>query len=234
MSEGLPFGLGRRTAVRRMAKFLAQSDLSVDRRLADCFFWSETTSRQALFTPEVRQSLGSRDVAAPLLQSLSRISREQDPINRMLYIDTKHFLADHNLNYTDKVGMAFGVEVRVPLLDLDLIKLAASIPGPQKQRAGVGKYLFKRAMQDELPRDVVYRPKTGFGAPLRHWLNGSLRPMVDETLGERSLANRGIFDARAVRRLVALDRAGRIDAAYVIFAVLCVELWARAFLDGAH
>jgi asparagine synthase (glutamine-hydrolysing) len=234
MSEGLPLGLGRRTAVRRMAKILAQSDLPLDRRLADSFFWSETSSRQALFTPEVRQALGSRDVAAPLLESLGRISKEHDPLNRMLYLDAKHFLADHNLNYTDKVGMAFGVEVRVPLLDLDLIKLAATIPGPQKQRAGIGKYLFKRAMQSELPRDCVYRPKTGFGAPLRRWLNGSLRPLVDDTLGERPLKRRGFFDAKAVNRLVALDRAGRIDAAYVIFAVLCIELWARTFLDGAN
>jgi asparagine synthase (glutamine-hydrolysing) len=152
----------------------------------------------------------------------------------MLFLEGKHFLPDHNLNYTDKVGMAAGVEVRVPLLDLDLVRYAARIPVEWKQQGRVGKPLFKRSMEPYLPHDVIYRPKAGFGAPLRRWLQHELRPIVDDVLSESSLRARGLFDPKAVRRLVAGDRDQRFDGAYTIFALVCLELWFRRFVDRAR
>ena len=150
----------------------------------------------------------------------------------MLYLETRHFLADHNLNYTDRAGMAAGVEIRVPLLDLELVRFAAQIPVALKQRGRVGKAIFKLAMEPLLPHDVIYRPKVGFGAPLRHWLRHELRARVDDTLGAESVRKRGFFDPQAVRRLVELDRSGRIAAGYTIFALMCFELWCRHFVDA--
>ncbi len=175
--------------------------------------------------------LETSDAAGPLLATLARIPQEHDPIQRMLYLESRHFLADHNLNYTDRAGMAFGVEVRVPLLDLEVVRFAARIPSQFKQRGRIGKAIFKRAMEPYLPRDVIYRPKTGFGAPLRHWLRHELRPMVNETLNPESLRRRGLFDPAAVGRLVQLDAEGRVDGAYTIFALICMELWFRRFID---
>ena len=127
--------------------------------------------------------------------------------------------------------MAVGVEVRVPFLDPDLMRLAASLPAQFKQRGAEGKWILKRAMEPELPRDVIYRPKTGFGVPLRRWLRHELRDTVDELLSERSLAARGLFDPAAVARLRRMDAAGRIDAAYPLLALCAIELWCRIFLD---
>jgi asparagine synthase (glutamine-hydrolysing) len=152
----------------------------------------------------------------------------------MLYLDCKHFLADHNLNYTDKMGMAAGVEVRVPLLDLDLVKFANSLPTSFKQRRSIGKWIFKRAMEPYLPSDVIYRPKTGFGVPLRRWLRGPLRPVIDDVLSVQSVSNRGIFDSTAVQLLLKNDRAGAIDAAYPILGLACLEIWCRQFVDGVY
>ena len=78
---------------------------------------------------------------------------------------------------------------------------------------------------------MIYRPKTGFGAPLRRWLRHELRPLVDEVLSAASIRRRGLFDADGVARLVRADREGLIDAAYTIFAVVCIELWCRIFLE---
>jgi asparagine synthase (glutamine-hydrolysing) len=147
-------------------------------------------------------------------------------------LETRHFLADHNLNYTDRAGMAAGVEVRVPLLDLDLVNFAAKIPASMKQSGSEGKSIFKEAMQGVLPRDVIYRPKTGFGAPLRRWLRHELRSRVDDTLGAEALRRRGFFDPQAVRSLIENDRQGRIDGSYTIFALMCFELWCRRFIDA--
>jgi asparagine synthase (glutamine-hydrolysing) len=151
----------------------------------------------------------------------------------MLYLESRFFLADHNLNYTDKMAMARGVEVRVPLLDPELVAFAGRLPLWLKQRGATGKWIFKRAMEPLLPHDVIHRRKTGFGAPLRHWLSGPLAPLVDDVLSEASLRRRGVFDPAGVRALAQADRAGRIDGAYTLLAVLCIELWCRMFVDGA-
>lgn len=217
--------------LRRAAKMFAYAGDDPERRLVSYFWWSTESVRRALYSPEFSLRVQAVDTAAPLLESLKRIPAERDPLQRMLYLETRHFLADHNLNYTDRAGMAAGVEVRVPLLDLELVRFAAQIPAALKQRGLVGKAIFKRAMEPYLPRDVIYRPKLGFGAPLRRWLRSELRATVDDTLGPDVVRRRGLFDPQAVQRLIAADRSGHIDGGYTIFALMCFELWCRSFLD---
>lgn len=216
---------------RRAAKMFSYAAESRERRLVSYFWWSTEQLRRSLYAPAFAQQVSKIDTAASLLQSLQRIPAEHDPLQRMLYLETRHFLADHNLNYTDRAGMAVGVEVRVPLLDLDLVRFAARVPASLKQRGSVGKAIFKQAMEPYLPREVIYRPKSGFGAPLRRWLRRELREQVDDTLDPATLHQRGFFDAAAVRRLVELDRSGAVDGSYTIFALMCFELWCRRFVD---
>ena len=234
LAEGRGIVSTRMGLARRLAKTFSHADDDGDARLAAYFMWSTDAMRRALYTPGVAEALAGHDPRTPLLESLARVPNEHAPLNRMLFLEGKHFLPDHNLNYTDKVGMAAGVEVRVPLLDLDLVRYAARIPVEWKQQGRVGKPLFKRSMEPYLPHDVIYRPKAGFGAPLRRWLQHELRPIVDDVLSESSLRARGLFDPKAVRRLVAGDRDQRFDGAYTIFALVCLELWFRRFVDRAR
>jgi asparagine synthase (glutamine-hydrolysing) len=220
-------------STRRLAKAFRYAGLDGDERIASYFFWLDPDELGPLYSPELRRELASENPAAPLLASLENLPDSTPALNRMLYLEGKHFLADHNLNYTDKMGMATGVEVRVPLLDPDLVAYAARLPLEYKQNGHVGKWIFKKAMEPWLPADVIYRPKTGFGAPIRHWLKDELAPLVEDVLSERALAERGLFDPRGVHDLVARDRAGRTDATYTIFALVCIELWCRMFVDGA-
>ena len=83
------------------------------------------------------------------------------------------------------MSMAEGVEVRVPFLDIELVKLAAEIPDSLKQRGTEGKWILKKAMEDDLPKDVIYRPKTGFGAPLRRWIKNDLKEMAQGIFGHK-------------------------------------------------
>jgi asparagine synthase (glutamine-hydrolysing) len=218
-------------ALRRAAKMFAYAGEDGDRRLASYFLWSTDELRRGLYAPELAARAASYDAMEPLLASLARIPEERDPLQRMLFLEARHFLADHNLNYTDRAGMAAGVEVRVPLLDLDLVRFATRVPSGMKQRGRVGKAVFKGAMEPFLPRDVIYRPKTGFGAPLRRWLRQELREMVGDTLAPDVVRRRGFFDPAAVTRLTELDRSGAVDGSYTIFALMCLELWCRAFMD---
>lgn len=86
-------------------------------------------------------------------------------------------------------------------------------------------------MEGVLPKEVIYRPKTGLRAPLRLWLHGELRPMIEELLSAKALEKRCIFDVSAVLQLLRQERDGKVDAAYTIFVILCIELWCQIFLD---
>ena len=230
-SEGALPGVMKWHPMRRLAKAFAFADSSEDERLVSYFLWADDARRKSLYSRGLGSRLAGTSASEPLLRSLERIPNERDPLNRMLYLEARHFLADHNLNYTDKMGMASGIEVRVPLLDYDLVDFATRVPVSMKQRGNVGKAIFKRAMEADLPHDVIYRPKTGFGVPLRRWLQVELRDRVEDTLSNESLGARGLFDPEGVRRLIEQDRQGRVDGGYTIFALMCIELWARMFVD---
>lgn len=225
-ARNLPLGV---PGSRRLSKAFAYAHLTPDERLLRYFWWLDRDEAARLLSPALRSQLSGID---PVQDTLARLPASTPPLQRMLHLECRHFLADHNLNYTDKMGMAAGVEVRVPLLDVDLVALAARLPPGLKQRGSEGKWVFKKAMEPLLPREVIYRPKTGFGAPLRAWLKGPLAGMLGDILSVDTLKRRGWFDPVAVEALRARDRLGQVDGAYPLFALLCIELWARQFIDG--
>ncbi len=220
-------------SARRIAKAFQYSDMEKNDRLASYFYWIDPAVVKNLAGPVLMNSMEEFEASRPLLQSLGSLPENTPDLNRMLYIEGKYFLADHNLRYTDKMSMATGVEVRVPYLDHDLVALAARLPLNCKQNGATGKWVLKKAAEPFLPREVIYRPKTGFGAPLRRWLNAELKPLADDILSYSNITKRGLFDPAKVREIVEMDRRGVIDAAYTIFALICVEVWCRIFLDGA-
>ena len=222
----------RRAWSRRLAKLFNGAALEEDARLANYFVWSKERDLLALYTKDFRAHLGDAFATQPMLDFLAPLPAGVPPLERMLALEQRFFLADHNLPYTDKMSMAVGVEVRVPFLDLELVDFAARIPGHVKQRGQVGKWVLKRAMEPYLPHDVIYRPKSGFGAPLRRWMQHDLRPLVGDLLSADSLRRRGLFDPVAVDRLVQANLAGKVDANYTILSLLCIEIWCRTYLDG--
>lgn len=217
---------------RRLRKAFQYADRSEPERTTGYFHWLEHNILESLLGPLLRTAGSMDDAEHPLLACIHSLPEGCAPLYRMLYLDAKYFLADHNLNYTDKMSMAAGVEVRVPLLDPDVVALAARLPASQKVRGSTGKWVFKKAMESRLPRDVIYRPKTGFGVPLRRWIHTALRPLREELLSDTSLRARGLLDPGGVRQLIDGDQRGAVDAAYPILALMCVELWCRTFLDS--
>jgi len=216
---------------RRCAKAFQYADSAPERRLAGYFAWLRREQVLGLFSPAARFEIEATDPLEPMLAALEELPTGTPAINQMLYLDSKYFLTDHNLNYTDKMSMAAGVEVRVPFLDPDLMAFAARLPIQYKQHGMTGKWLLKRAMETYLPRSVVYRPKTGFGVPLRSWMRDEMRGSIDAALSPGVILKRGLFDGGAVRHLLEIDRVGDVDASYPIFALMCIETWMRCFHD---
>ena len=223
---------GRPPLRRRLAKAFEYASMDGDERVAGYFHWLRPEERQNIEGPFLTAHPRDPVTFSPaLMDSLSELPRSTPRLGKMLYLEAKHFLADHNLNYTDKMGMAVGVEIRVPFLDPELMSLAAQIPLKLRQHGREGKWVLKKAMEPFLPKEVIYRPKSGFGAPVRAWLRGDLRGLVDDVLSQDVIIRRGMFDPAAVRDLVARDRAGQIDAAYPILSLMCIEIWCGQFVD---
>jgi asparagine synthase (glutamine-hydrolysing) len=218
---------------RRLAKAFKYAALEGDERIASYFHWIEPDRLLPLYSGDLQQSLEAIPFSQPFMQSLDNLSEEVHPLNRMLYLEGKHFLADHNLNYTDKMSMATGVEVRVPFLDIDLVKFASQLPVNLKQNGRHGKWILKKAMEKYLPQSVIYRPKCGFGTSLRFWIRNQLRDLVEDVLSEESINKRGLFNFSAIQQLREDDFNGRVDAVYTILSLMCVELWCRIFIDNS-
>ena len=227
-------GTGRRLPtrapfLRRLAKVLSAASLEGNERLVSYFEWEPDATVRKLFAPEI--ALSSEQ---PLLQALEDMPSTATPLQRMLLLEQRYFLTDHNLNYTDKMSMAEGVETRVPFLDPDVVSMASRIPDRFRQRGSQGKWILKQAMQGVLPKEVIDRPKTGFGVPLRAWLRGPLGSMMGDLLSPDSVRKRAIFDPSAVAQFLLENKQGRgADHSYSLLSLMCIELWCRQFLDAS-
>lgn len=220
--------------IRRILKLLSLSHLQGKDKIISHFHWNTENTRSNLFSKDFYNSLSTISASEPLIQTLSTLPDDLDELQYMLTLETKHFLADHNLNYTDKMGMAHGVEIRVPLIDFEMVNFAATIPSKFKQKGFTGKAVFKKAMEPYLPYDVIYRPKTGFGAPIRSWMHNELKNLTNEVLSKNNLQKRNIFDYKNVQKLIELDKSNKVDASYTLFSILCIEIWNQIFIDGIN
>jgi asparagine synthase (glutamine-hydrolysing) len=215
---------------RNLWKFMRSAGLEPFERYLSFSSYYSGAELQSLLSLEVAAEVESYDTFARHRAYLEEDSGG-DELSRLLYLDSKTFLPCLNLTYTDKMGMASSVEVRVPLLDDELVHLAARIPSDLKLKGWRRKYIFKRSQEGALPRDIIWRRKAGFGAPVRSWLVKDLAPLVEDLLSEATLRRRGLVDPAVVRQLRDDNAAGRADNSLRLYALLSLELWCRTFLD---
>ncbi len=154
-----------------------------------------------------------------------------DGLRRMFEVDLLTQLPDDLLMLTDKMTMAASLECRVPLLDHELVELAARMPSRFKIRGRRLKAVLRKALEDLLPAEILERGKRGFGAPLGAWMRQELAPLVRHLLGPDSLRRRGLLDPAAVARTVALHESSREDHTDHLLALINLELWCRVYLD---
>ncbi|TBW30125.1 asparagine synthase (glutamine-hydrolyzing) [Gramella sp. KN1008] len=218
--------------IRRFKKIASNFDEDSLGRMAGYFNWTSYDTMISLFNDQYRKSL-SGYIPSDYLKDLNQeIPLENSALNQMLYWEMKSFLVDHNLNYTDKLSMAVGVEARVPFLDLELVEFSTKIPPDLKLKNNETKYLLKKVAERYLPLDVIYRPKTGFGAPVRKWITDDLKPLIEQRLNHKRLQEIGIFDSDKVWTLINDNEKGKIDASYTIWVILAIESWFRQFIEG--
>jgi asparagine synthase (glutamine-hydrolysing) len=229
----LPGGLpGKLTAPLRNAKKFARSAaLDFENRYLGYGTYFTDAAKERLYTDETRAATRGMDAYHHHRRYFDRV-KGVAPLNRLLYVDLKTFLPCLNLTTTDKTSMAANLEVRVPFLNHEMVELAARMPPHLKLRGLKRKYILKRVAENLLPKDVVWRKKAGFGAPIRSWLRGPLRPMVADLLSEETVQRRGLFDPQEIRRIIAANLSGREDYNLQVFQLLTLELWQQTFIDS--
>jgi asparagine synthase (glutamine-hydrolysing) len=220
----------------RLAKKMARSAAlaPIERFIVNCTYLDDI-QKLDLYTPGLSGAISSLDPAQQHRAVFKRV-RDADFLHQMLYLDTKIFMTTLNLTYNDKMSMASSVEVRVPFLDRELAEFVAWNVPPHLKLKGFSKpttkYIFRRAMREILPSEVLQQPKAGFAAPVDYWLANDLKEMVDDLLGAEQTRKRGLFRPEAVKRLVNEHRSGRQDWSMQIWQLLTLELWMQTFLDG--
>jgi asparagine synthase (glutamine-hydrolysing) len=149
----------------------------------------------------------------------------------MMKHDQRYYLPDCLMVKTDVSSMANSLELRSPFLDHKVIELAARIPSSAKRHGMNGKIILKEAVQALLPQEVLDKPKTGFGVPLAHWFRNELRDMLYGTLLDDRAMRRGLFNSAFVRRMVDEQVSSHRDWSTRLWALMCLELWFREFVD---
>jgi asparagine synthase (glutamine-hydrolysing) len=214
---------------RRLAKLFRYADAAPAERLASYFLWIGQESLSPALSPMLRESMGTHRPVDLLLRSLDGLPAGVSRLNQMLHLERSYFLADHNLNYTDKMAMASGVEVRLPFLDPDLIAFSERLPDALKIRGGESKFVLRQSLRGVLPDEIIARPKSGFGLPLRQLIHGTYGARLRELAYSGRLDATGLFSGEGALELLEADRRGQIDAAYPLLGILCLESWVRQF-----
>ena len=219
-------------STRRLRKLIKSSTSKGDNKIFDYFRWIDRNDLNQIFSDEFKNEIKNSYVEEPFLNYLKDISKSSSDLERLLALEQRFFLGDHNLNYTDKMSMLSGVEVRVPYLDRDLCEFAVLIPPNLKIKGFQSKWILKKVMEEYLPQNVIYRSKIGFGMPIRDWFKNELKDWLYDVLSPDRIIARGIFNPTAVKNLVNLNSTGTIDASYTLLSIVCIEIWCQKFLDN--
>jgi asparagine synthase (glutamine-hydrolysing) len=224
--DRMPVSLGGRGLryARWAKRFLTFAELPEEPRFRRSYTLYDPDELAGLISPDIAGHVGQ------VIESHADIYRDNsldDEVNRMCLADSRLFLPGLNLAYTDRASMAASVEVRVPFVDPVVARAAFSIKGSDKIRNRQGKLALKQAAEQWLPREIVYRPKASFSAPLRAWVRNDLREVINDVLVGGELTGSGMIRADVLRRLIADEQAGREDRAKQIWQLLTLELWYR-------
>ncbi|MDD5542174.1 MAG: asparagine synthase (glutamine-hydrolyzing) [Acidobacteriia bacterium] len=202
-------------------------------------FWGaavvfDETLKAPLLSSAGRQTwstLSSHTIVRRLLEALERERPSSDFLDRMTYLELKLRLPELLLMRVDKMTMANSVEARVPFLDHKLAEYAMSIPRALKVQGKSGKHILKQALEEILPRDLLYRPKRGFGAPVAQWFRGRNSSELEDLVMKSALRRRELFDYRFIEHLFDEHRRGTRDWEFHLWTLLNLSLWYDRWIE---
>jgi asparagine synthase (glutamine-hydrolysing) len=196
----------------------------------EAYFHSVSTTsaamRQQLYSASFKRELQDYS-ALEVFRTHVKNAPTDHPLLLAQYLDLKTWLPGDILTKVDRASMAHSLEVRVPLLDHRLVAWASSLPPALKLRGGTGKYIFKKALEADLPHDVLYRAKMGFSVPLAAWLRGPLAQRARDALLNGAVAESGYFESSTLDRLLREHASRRRDHSTTLWSLLMLDAFLR-------
>ncbi|MCH7930894.1 MAG: asparagine synthase (glutamine-hydrolyzing) [Proteobacteria bacterium] len=230
LGRALPFETSQRRLLRYARRFLVDADAPPAERYVRWITLFTDAQKGALYGDAMRDCLAERSADVAMVW----LGGGTFDVARAAYADIHTYLPDDLLVKVDVATMAHGLEGRSPFLDHELMGFAATIPARAKMPGTETKALLKSVMTERLPRELLYREKMGFSAPIEHWLRDELKEMAFDTLLSPRARARGLFDADGVRRLLDEHVAGARPHHHRIWALLMLELWFAMWIDPAR
>lgn len=226
LSQALPHGAFGKN-------YLFNISLDAAARYIDSISHFNTPRKNALFSSETRSRMnGTFGRGEKLFGQVANAAKTDDPIESLLYLDSKTYLPGDILTKVDRMSMAASLEARSPLLDHELIEYVTRIPSSMKLKERETKHIFKQAISGFVPKEILYREKQGFGVPIAEWINDRLKPRIIGDLSEQRTRERGYFDQKYIKVLVDEHGRGRRDHSHALWSLWMFELWHRRYVDG--
>jgi asparagine synthase (glutamine-hydrolysing) len=219
-----------RHGFRRVREFAQSAWQAEEDMYIDWVGYFSAGEKQELYAPEFAASVAGRD-SGDFLRQFFRRGAKLEPLSRLGYVDAASFLCCNCLEYADRMSMANSLEVRAPFTDYRLFEFAMQVPQRMKVRNMTTKWITRQAMRGILPQEVLAKKKMGFNPPLPQWINGELRPVIQQFLSPAAIERRGIFRPDAVQKLLRDHEENRRDNALKIWALLMIEVWQRMYFD---
>jgi asparagine synthase (glutamine-hydrolysing) len=215
---------------RRLKKLSRDWGEPLDQQMLGYFNWLPSNNHAPkLLSNQVSSEISNYDPYYYAKNLIKSSAMNLSRLDLLLLLEQKTFLVDHNLNYTDKLSMAAGLEARVPYLDDDLVEFAGHIPSSLKIKNGEKKYLLKKVAERYLPKDVIYRPKTGFGAPVRDMITDDFNSQLNSRLNPSLLQEQGVFSSEIIQTMIKSHKKGSDDYGYTLLSLLSIQSWLKQF-----
>jgi asparagine synthase (glutamine-hydrolysing) len=223
--RALPHGVRGKNFLRHVAR-------DSQGRYLDSITMYHGDERQSLLSADAQRLLGGWDAERYFRTPFDRLGALPFPAQMMAF-DFETYLPEDCLTKVDRMSMAHSIESRVPLLDHLVVEFAAGLPASLKIQGDRRKHLLKQLAFKLVPREILDRPKQGFGVPIGHWFKGSLRDVFGDVLGSPEARQRGYFNYAFVDRVLEEHLSGKRDHALRLWQLLVFELWHRQYLGTA-
>ena len=205
---------------QKLVNQLGHSDLSELYRMT-VSIWSQD---------EIRRLTGGRVATSTYEQAFSE-SADLEPIQKLMVVDQQTYLPDAMLTKVDRASMAAGLEVRVPLLDHRVVEFTSRLPVSFKVRNGKGKYLLRQLLRQYVPRQLIERPKMGFGIPIAEWFRHELKEPLNDYLSPDRLKKEGRLDHHIVHQTLQAHQKGTVNHQHRLWALLMWEMWREKWIS---
>jgi len=213
----------------KLKRFLGGQDLPPEQ----AHIWWRLVLSEArkieLYSPEVRERLAAAEPPGRFFAEVFAEPGPRDTLSRLMRIDSRVFLPDDLMIKNDRMSMAHSLEARVPFTDPELTEFMSTVPSALKLPGLKKKNVMRQALSGVLPREILDKKKVGLEMPYSRWLRTELKDLVDTYLGRERVSASGLFEPRAIERLVNEHQAARADHGRALWGLLNYMMWLELY-----